>query len=104
MRKISLLSLVVVFLAIAPGLVDEACPENAPKRIYQYVSLDAAVPEGFSFTLASITNSGGTLCSSPESCFVAVYRRGEITVLHEGSAGAANNRGTVGGSVLLDPI
>jgi hypothetical protein len=36
---------------------------------------------------------------------VAVYRRGEITVLHdEAFALTANNRGTVGGGVELDPI
>jgi hypothetical protein len=102
----SLLSFTVGFLAIALGLIDEACADKPPKRPYQYVSLDAAIPEGFFFDPRAITDSGriyGTLFSEAGSPFVAVYSRGEITALHEGFANDANNRGTIGGSVVRDP-
>jgi hypothetical protein len=112
MRRISPLSFVLASLTIALSFVDEAWADKAPTRPYQYVSLDEAVPEGFTFfEPRSITDSGriyGTLFQcSPEACspFVAVYRRGEIIVLHdEAFANTANNRGRVGGGVVLDPI
>lgn len=38
MRKMSRLLLIVGFLAIALGIVDEAWADKEPKRLYQYVS------------------------------------------------------------------
>jgi hypothetical protein len=35
---------------------------------------------------------------------IAIYQNGTTTVLQEGIAYTANNKGTVGGSVVLDPI
>jgi hypothetical protein len=106
MRKNSSLSFVVWFLIISCGFIEAAWADKTPRRSYQYVSLDAALPEGFNlFDPVSITNSGrvyGTLCDA-ENCFVAVYHRGEITPLEEGFAATANNRRTVGGAVLSDP-
>ena len=110
MRKISLLSFAVGSLAIIVGIVDEAWAQGTAERPYQYVSLDAAIPEGFEFFIPnSITDSRriyGTLFACDETCspFVAVYRRGEIVVLNEGFANTANNRGRVGGGVVLDPV
>ncbi|MGH6902033.1 MAG: hypothetical protein ACREIR_04770 [Geminicoccaceae bacterium] len=105
------LSFVAGLLAIALGLAGDAWADKAHKHTYQYVSLDAAVPKGFDFfEPRSITDSGrvyGTLFQcGPDTCspFVAVYRRGEISALHDESlALTANNRGTVGGFVVLDP-
>ena len=108
MRKISLLSFVVGLLVVVPGLVDEVWADRAPKRPYQYVSLDEAVPEGFFFfDAAAITDSGRvyvTLLQCDPDCltFVAVYHRGEMTVLHEGFAVTGNNRGQIGGAVNDD--
>jgi hypothetical protein len=89
-----------------PGSVDEAWAGHAPQRPYQYVSLDAAIPEGYLlFDPRAITDNGriyGNLVGcGPEACsnVVAVYQGGEIVPLQEGIALDANNRGTVGGFV-----
>ena len=79
---------------------------------YHYVSLDAAVPNGYYplFDLPSITDSGrvyGTIYGVDPGTFasaVAVYDHGTVSIVHEGFAGTANNRGVAGGGVPFDPV
>jgi hypothetical protein len=80
---------------------------------YRYVSLDQiALPPPFTFFFpAAIQDSGRVygsvcddLCSDPH---IAFYKDGTLTVLQASSgffAGPVNAGGTVGGSVLVDPI
>ena len=110
MTKISILWSAIVCLAIVDGLADPGWAASPPGWHFQYVSLDAAIPEGFDFfDPVSISDSGriyGTLFGcGPEACSssVAVYYRGEITALHEGLANTANNHRRIGGSVVVDP-
>jgi hypothetical protein len=81
---------------------------------YSYVSLDQiALPSPFtSFIPTDIQDSGrvyGTLCDNLCSVpHIGVYKDGNLTVLPplpSGSfSGPVNARGTVGGSILVDPV
>ncbi|SDH57012.1 hypothetical protein [Nitrosomonas sp. Nm132] len=82
---------------------------------YHYVWLDETVPlpPGFlgGFSPSAITNDGrvyGNAFAFNESDgtfinYVAVFEDGNLTILQEGSAITANQGGTIGGSVLIDP-
>lgn len=81
---------------------------------YHYVWLDETVPlpPGFlgGFNPSAITNDGrvyGNAFAFSESDgtfinYVAVFEHGNLTILQEGSAGPANQGGTIGGGVLTD--
>ncbi|MGH6835054.1 MAG: hypothetical protein ACREC9_05785 [Methylocella sp.] len=78
---------------------------------YRYVSLDQfALPPPFtSFFPSAIQDSGrvyGSVCdNSGIVCQIAFYKDGTVTVFQSsGFAGPVNERGTVGGSVLVDPV
>ncbi|MBN3786588.1 hypothetical protein [Burkholderia sp. Ac-20353] len=87
---------------------------HAQEARYRYVSLDQiALPAGFaSFSPTAIQNSGrvyGTLCDA--TCGViefAYFENGTLTVLPPVPAGSfsgpVNARGTIGGSILVDPV
>jgi len=76
---------------------------------YRYVSLDnPELPPGFTFFFpAAINNSDrvyGTACDD-DSCSIAYYRDGVVTVSQaRGQANTVNERGTVGGFVVIDPV
>ena len=73
---------------------------------YQYVSLDQFVPEGYAFfDPVAINDRGqvfGTIYDESFTYSVAVYADGNLEILQPGFAIAANNRGTVGGGVVID--
>jgi hypothetical protein len=79
---------------------------------YHYVSLDNAVPSPSNqfFDPIAINNSsrvyGNLYTCGDTNCniTIAVYADGALTSLQPGITYAANNKGTIGGSVLLDPI
>lgn len=76
---------------------------------YRYVSLDQIeLPSGFLFFDPIAINNSGLIYGNAYDAFVvphvAVYANGAMTVYPEpGVVNAANNAGTVGGSVLIDP-
>jgi hypothetical protein len=97
-------------LVLTLGLM--AVTAQAKALRYQYVSLrqHVEVPAGFSgFRPVAITNSGrvygnvSSTCSPACLSHVAVYADGAVTVFQPGLVSAANDRGTIGGSVQLDP-
>ena len=81
---------------------------------YRYVNLDAAVPSSFLFFIPAAINDGGRVYGTLWSCgdancdylavTNAVYAADTITPLQPGIACCVNNEGTIGGSVLTDPI
>ncbi|SIT38782.1 conserved exported hypothetical protein [Paraburkholderia piptadeniae] len=81
---------------------------------YQYVSLDAAVPAPFLFWSPSAITDGGRVYGTLYSCgdtncdylvtTTAVWAAGTITPRQPGITYTANDEGTVGGSVLTDPV
>ncbi len=110
MKRLSLLSFVAGCLATVPGLAGAAASAGPPTLHFRYVSVDAALPEGFDFfDPVSISDSRrvyGTLYAigpAGLSSSVAFYDRGEITALHEGVANTANNHRWIGGAVVVDP-
>jgi hypothetical protein len=109
MTQTSLSLVVLGCLALFLSIADAA---EAAKRPYRYFPLNDAIPEGFDlFDLESISDNRrvyGTLLSCHPSirCSerVAVHHRGKTTILHDGFARTANNRGRVGGGVPLDDV
>ncbi|CAB3799349.1 hypothetical protein LMG28614_04946 [Paraburkholderia ultramafica] len=87
---------------------------HAKEFVYHYVSLDAAVPSSFLFFDPIVINDSGRVYGNLYSCgntncdylaiTNAVYAAGTLTTLQPGITYAVNNEGTVGGSVLIDPI
>jgi hypothetical protein len=93
---------------------------NAEEFHYHYVSLDVGAlriepppvvdPSSFIFfDPAAIVNGGrvyGTFYTCVNVCApeVAVYAHGTLTRVQPGRAVAANNEGTIGGSVVVDPV
>jgi hypothetical protein len=76
---------------------------------YRYVSLgEAELPSGFNFFDPRAINNGsriyGTAWNDSFLPHVAVYARGAVTVLQPGFFSTVNERGTIGGSVLVDPV
>jgi hypothetical protein len=79
---------------------------------FRYVSLaDKALPGYLSFSPSSINDGGqisGTVSNCDDSgCFdfhAAIYKDGVVTVLQPGLGGPINAGGTIGGSVLVDPV
>jgi hypothetical protein len=79
---------------------------------YHYVSLDNAVPSPSNqfFDPIAINNSGrvyGNLYGYGDTncgITIAVYADGALTPLQPGITYAVNNKGTIGGSVFIDPI
>ena len=72
---------------------------------YRYVSLDQAqLPPGFNlFQPIAINDSGliyGVAFDESSTQYVAVYKRGVVTILSAGLPNAVNEDGTVGGFVL----
>jgi hypothetical protein len=92
-------------------MADAAATAHAQYR-YHYVSLDnAMLPDGFAFfDPAEVVDNGKVYRTllrpdDPDRCFpsVAVWQDGRVRVLVDGgTAGAANNRGTVGGNAVRD--
>lgn len=95
--------------SIAAESESHAQKNTSPEYRYHYVSLDEATPPGFDFLDPfKLTNRGFVFANAyacPSSCSIsiAVYRRGTTTILQDGIGYTANERGTVGGSVLIDP-
>ena len=85
-----------------------AVAAQAQEFRYHHVSLDEIeLPSGFNFfNPIAINNSGRIYGTAYESIsdlpHVAVYADGAVTVLQPGNVYAANEGGTIGGSVLLD--
>lgn len=86
---------------------------QAKELRYRYVSLDTVVvPSGFAFFLPTAINDSGRVygfvCDDGASCSqprIAFYQDGAVTVLPEGgTANVVNDRGVVGGSVLVDAV
>jgi hypothetical protein len=107
MKRAGLAVLAAVGCCLAWG---SAQAVQAEQFRYQYVPLDPTVPDGFLFfDPVKITNDervyGNTSACDLDGCVtsVAVYSNGTTTILHEGIAFDANERGTVGGFVILDP-
>jgi hypothetical protein len=76
---------------------------------YRYVSLDQAqLPPGFNlFQPIAINDSGliyGVAFDESSTQYVAVYKRGVVTILSAGLPNAVNEGGTVGGFVLDDLV
>lgn len=75
---------------------------------YHYVSLDEALPPGFLFfDPIALTNDDRvyvTVWACDVNCVpsVAVYQNGKMSVINPGITYAANNGGTIGGSVVTD--
>lgn len=110
MSKLAKLAFLIAACAAAWASSADAGPGSAEAFRYRYVSLDAAVPAGYCcFTDPIIIDSGrvyGTVFQTePETFapFVVVYDHGTMSVLNEGWARTANNRGVVGGFEILDP-
>lgn len=95
-------------LVLTLGLV--AVAAQAKEFRYHYVSLDQVeLPPGFLFFDPVVINNRGRVYGNAydEAFFfphVAVYTDGAITVLQPGTVSAANKGGTMGGSVLIDPV
>jgi hypothetical protein len=96
--------------ALALGL--SAAVAKAQEYRHRHVPLDAPeLPSGILFFFSTaISDSGkvyGTAYALGDGDFldlyVAVYEQGVVSFLHPGIARTANNRGTVGGAVLIDP-
>jgi hypothetical protein len=87
-----------------------AVAAQAQEFRYHYVSLlnQVELPPGFTagfFDPIAINNSGriyGIAYDDSYTPYVAVYTEGALTVLQPGIVYAANERGTIGGSVLID--
>jgi hypothetical protein len=105
-RLVSILALTLGLFAIAVQAQDFR---------YRYVSLDGVeLPPGFLFFDPIALNDSGRVFGTAYECFtticesivphVAVYAKGSVTALQPGFAYAVNERGTVGGSVLTDPV
>lgn len=98
-------------IAIHAAWAEAGAPAHAQYR-YHYISVDQAVrPDGFEFfSPAHVVDSGkvyGTLFRSddPDGCFpaIGVWQEGRVRIVVEGgSAEAANNSGTVGGTVVRE--
>jgi hypothetical protein len=76
---------------------------------YRYVSLgEAELPSGFLFFDPVAINSSSRIYGvAYDDSFlphVAVYARGVVTVLQPGFFSTVNEGGTLGGSVLVDPV
>jgi len=93
-----------------------AVAAQAQEFRYHYVSLDQVeLPSGFVFFDPKAINNRGRIYGDAYGCttttcdvirpHIAVYADGTVTVLQPGQPGivnAANERGTIGGSVLID--
>lgn len=79
---------------------------------YRYVSLADKAPPGYAYFVPSALNNRGTVSGTVYNCddygcsdfHVAVYERGKVTVLQAGYGGPINSRGTIGGTVDVDPV
>ncbi|WGJ15217.1 hypothetical protein QEV83_02640 [Methylocapsa sp. D3K7] len=86
----------------------EARADGSSALRYHYVSLDEALPPGFLFfDPIALTNDDRvylTVWACDVNCVpsVAVYKNGKTSVIHPGVTYAANNGGTIGGSVITD--
>jgi hypothetical protein len=106
--------LAVLAVGLGCTLSEDVANAQAPslnQYRYHYVSLSAALPEGFDFIDALRINDNGDIFFTAYKCndvtclpTVARYANGATSLLHEGFANAANARGTLGGGVVLDPI
>jgi hypothetical protein len=111
MGMLSRLAVLVSACIVAWNFSGEAQAGKPESFRYRYVSLDAAVPEGYFpfFDSPVITDSGrvyGTIYGVDPGTFVsaaAVYDRGTVSILGEGFASTANNWGVAGGGVTVDP-
>jgi hypothetical protein len=101
------------FLVLTLGLW--AVAAQAQEFRYRYVSLkQVELPPGFIFFDPIAINNSGRIYGSAYECstttcdsilpHVAVYADGAVTVLQPGHVYAANAGGTIGGSVLIDPV
>jgi hypothetical protein len=84
---------------------------QAQEYRYHYVSLDQLpLPSGFdAFFPVAINNSGRVYGVACDATFhlcnnIAVYADGAVTILRPGIVYAVNERDTIGGSVLIDPV
>ena len=83
---------------------------QAQEYRYRYVSLlEVELPSGFIFfDPIAINNSGRIYGVAYDDLFidphVAVYADEAVTILQPGVVYAANEGGTIGGSVLIDPV
>jgi hypothetical protein len=100
-------------LALAFGLW--AVAAQAHEFRYRYVPLDQVeLPPGFIFFEAIAINNSGRVYGNAYECsnaacdsilpHIAVYANGAVTVLQPGFVHTANERGIIGGSVLIDPM
>jgi hypothetical protein len=113
-----LITALALILGLTAALPASAIPGQSSSKgdefHYRYVSLDDACrgtdPATTFFFPIALVNSGriyGQLYTCDDvSCLVqvAVCAQGTLTALQTGNAYAANNEGTVGGSVLIDPV
>jgi hypothetical protein len=93
-------------LVLTLGLL--AVVAQAREYRYRHVSLDQVeLPSGFNFfDPIAINNSGRIYGTAYDDSFlphVAVHADGAVTILQPGFVYAANEGGTIGGSVLIDP-
>jgi hypothetical protein len=89
-------------------LVFFVMPSKAEEFRYRYVSLDQGLPPGFLFfDPVAISDSGkiyGTIYEDLTfTPYVAAYERGVFSIQNAGIAYAANEGGTVGGAVVINP-
>ena len=114
MKNLARSTATIGLLGLAWGSVGEAQAGQAPAAPfhYHYVDVSSSIPIGcWYFDAYKLTNDGhiyGIL--DPNTCetancpyAAAVYYKGAITILRKGTAYGANQSGTVGGSIILDP-
>jgi len=97
-----------LFSFAGSGESDAVASSGPASPEYRYKAIETLLPAGFLILEpVAITEDRrvyGTGWACDEACnpSVVVYRQGRIDVLHDGVAYSANDRGTVGGSVITD--
>lgn len=105
--KVNVASIRFVWALLLLGFL--IMPSQAEEFRYRYVSLNQGLPPGFLFfDPAVITDSGniyGTIYDDLTfTPYVAAYERGVFTVQSAGVVATANENGTMGGAVVIDPV